>query len=204
MIAIIDYGMGNLHSVEKGFEKAGCPAFITDDSQKVSQAPGIVLPGVGAFADAMDNLSRTGFIEVLKEAVQAEKPVLGICLGMQLLFRESEENGLYTGLNLLPGRVIKFNLPSGWKVPHMGWNQIKKMKDSSILKGINSGIYYYFVHSYYVAPEDLSLVAASSQYGVDFSAVVEKGNVFGIQFHPEKSSDYGLKILKNFGELVYR
>lgn len=202
MIAIIDYGMGNLRSVQKGFEKFNCPSFITDDPDKATAAEGLVLPGVGAFADAAENLERTGFAHLIKEAVRSGKPLLGICLGMQLLFRESEENGISRGLDLLPGRVRRFSLPAGWKVPHMGWNQMKILGDCPLLAGIDSEDYFYFVHSYYAAVEDLGILRGVTDYGVSFPAVVARGNVFGIQFHPEKSSESGLRILKNFGELV--
>jgi len=202
LIAIIDYGMGNLRSVQKGFEKAGWTARITADPAEASRAAGLVLPGVGAFADAMAELKRSGFDQVIREAAAAGKPILGICLGMQLLFASSEENGIFPGLDLLPGRIARFRLPEGWKVPHMGWNQIQPQTDSPLLQGVAGGSYFYFVHSYYLLPEDLSVVLAVSDYGVRFPAVAGRGKVFGIQFHPEKSSDQGLMILKNFGELV--
>ena len=204
MIAIIDYGMGNLRSVQKAFEKVGCPVLITDDPGQAAQAAGLVIPGVGAFADAMANLDRLGFTGVIRSAARSGKPVLGICLGMQLLFASSEENGFFPGLAVLPGRVIKFQLPVGWKVPHMGWNQIQPVNASPLLDGIEGGSYFYFVHSYYVLPEDLAVVQAVTDYRVQFPAVVGRGNVFGVQFHPEKSSDQGLLLLKNFGELVAR
>lgn len=202
MIAIIDYGMGNLRSVQKGFEKVGYPAFITKDPQEIAAARGVVLPGVGAFEDAMDNLRAAGLIDVIHQVINEGKPFLGICLGLQLLFTESEENGIHRGLDIFPGRVVKFNLPSGMKVPHMGWNEITKYGDCPVLKDIPSGTHFYFVHSYYVVPENDEVVASRTNYGIDFTSIIGKDNIFGIQFHPEKSSDMGLKILKNFGELV--
>lgn len=204
MIAIIDYGMGNLQSVQKGFEKVGFPAIVTADPKQVVSARGIVLPGVGAFEDAIKNLKESGFVEIIKQSINKGKPFLGICLGMQLLFRESEENGLHFGLDVFPGRVVKFNLPKSLKVPHMGWNQIQKKGSCPILKNVPTGAYFYFVHSYYVLPEDDETIGAVTDYGMMFSSVVGKDQVFGIQFHPEKSSDAGLVILKNFGEMVYQ
>jgi len=202
LIAIIDYGMGNLRSVQKGFEKVGYSAVVTNDPEMAVQARGIVLPGVGAFEEAMKNLRNSGFVDVITAAVREGKPLLGICLGMQLLFRESEENGVHTGLNIFPGRVCKFRLPPMMKVPHMGWNQIQKTRDCPVLKNIPSGTYFYFVHSYYVIPEEKNTIQAVTDYGETFASVVGRNRVFGIQFHPEKSSDAGRIILKNFGELV--
>ncbi|GAW91552.1 imidazole glycerol phosphate synthase subunit HisH [Calderihabitans maritimus] len=199
MIAIVDYGVGNLRSVQKGFEKAGYRAVITDDPSQIRGARAVVLPGVGAFADAMANLRRSGLLEVVKEAAQ-DKPFLGICLGLQLMFEASEEGGWHEGLGIFPGKVVR--LPAGVKVPHMGWNQIHIKKPSPILKGIPDGSYFYFVHSYYVFPTTSDYVVTTTDYGLEFTSVVGRGNVFGIQFHPEKSSQLGLKILKNFGELM--
>ncbi|ATW23406.1 imidazole glycerol phosphate synthase subunit HisH [Candidatus Formimonas warabiya] len=199
MIAIIDYGMGNLRSVQKGFEKVGYAAFITNDPQKALEASGVVLPGVGAFEDAMKNLRHTGFLDAIKQVVRQEKPLLGICLGMQLFFEESEENGVHQGLGLLSGKVVRFRLPDDMKVPHMGWNQIRKEGDCPILHGISCGAYFYFVHSFYVAPENFDFVGAITNYGVNFASVVGRGKIFGVQFHPEKSTGPGLHILKNFG-----
>lgn len=199
-VVIIDYGMGNLRSVQKGLEKVGLTADIITGPERLYAAPGVILPGVGAFADAMENLDRAGFIPAIKEVVARGKPLLGICLGLQLLFSESEENGLHRGLDLIPGRVVK--LPAGLKVPHMGWNQLEIKRQSPLLKGISNGDYFYFVHSYYVVPEDDRAIIACTEYGIKVPAIVGSGNLFGIQFHPEKSSDLGLRILKNFGELV--
>lgn len=199
MIAIIDYGMGNLRSVQKGFEKVGFTARVTDDPADVRKADKVVLPGVGAFKDAMDNLRAAGMIEVIDETVKAGKPFLGICLGLQLMFETSEEFGLHEGLKIFPGRVRL--LPPGLKVPHMGWNQIEIQKEDPILRGIPNGTSFYFVHSYYVDPTDPAVTTTLTEYGIKFTSIASSGNVFGIQFHPEKSSTLGLSILKNFGEL---
>lgn len=203
MLAIIDYGMGNLHSVQKGLEKSGYQALITGSPGDIARASGLVLPGVGAFEDAMNNLTRSGLVDVIKDAAREGKPLLGICLGMQLLFTNSEENGRHRGLDLISGQVVKFNLSPTMKVPHMGWNQIENTGECQVLKGIPSGAYFYFVHSYYVVPDDARVVGAVTNYGLNFTSVVGKENIFGVQFHPEKSSEIGLQILKNFGELVY-
>ncbi len=201
MIAIIDYGMGNLRSVQKGFARVGCEALVTQDPAAVESAPAVVLPGVGAFADAMENLKKAGMIEVIQRVVAAGKPFLGICLGQQLLFDTSEEFGNTQGLAIFPGKVRRF--PEGQlKVPHMGWNQAVKQKASPLLKGIPDGSAFYFVHSYYVEPADPELTITHTEYGLPFASVVGRNNVFGIQFHPEKSSDLGLRILQNFGKLV--
>ncbi len=200
MIAIIDYGMGNLRSVQKGLEKAGQEAVITSDPQVIAAAPGVVLPGVGAFADCVNNLKQAGLVEIIQAVIKADKPFLGICLGLQMLFEYSEEDGLHEGLGIFPGRVGR--LPAGLKVPHMGWNQVEHRRPLPILKDVPDQAYFYFVHSYYVQPEDDSIIAGVTDYGVKFTSIVGRGNTFGIQFHPEKSSDLGLKILKNFGELI--
>ena len=201
MIAIIDYGMGNLRSVQKGFEKVGQDAFITRDPEQLAQAKGVVLPGVGAFADAMANLKASGLDQAVLKAVADGKPFLGICLGQQLLFEASEEWGLTEGLGIFPGRVRRF--PEGdLKVPHMGWNQVELQKDNPLLDGIPDKSAFYFVHSYYVDPVDPEVIVGITEYGVRFSSFVGRDKIFGIQFHPEKSSALGLKILDNFGRLV--
>ena len=201
MIAIIDYGMGNLRSVQKGLEKVGQNSFITGDPQQVAQAKGVVLPGVGAFADAMSNLRSSGLDQAVLKAIADGKPFLGICLGQQLLFEASEEWGLTEGLGIFPGRVRRF--PEGdLKVPHMGWNQVEIQKDNPLLEGIPDKSAFYFVHSYYVDPVDPEVILGVTEYGVRFSSFVGRDKVFGIQFHPEKSSALGLKILENFGRLV--
>ena len=199
MIAIIDYGMGNLASVRNALGKLGYAAFTASEPDEILKADKVILPGVGAFEDAIKNLRRRGMDNCVKELVAAQVPLLGICLGMQLLFSESEENGIHEGLDIIPGRVIRFN--TQLKVPHMGWNDISINPASRILKGIPDHSYFYFVHSYFVQPEDKSVIAATCNYGIDFTCVVEKDNLFAAQFHPEKSSDMGLRILKNFGEI---
>ena len=200
MIAIVDYGMGNLRSVVRGFEKAGWDATIVKDAQALSAAAGVVLPGVGAFTRAVENLKRARLVEPILQAISAGKPFLGICLGMQLLFETSEEWGLTAGLGVLPGRVRR--LPDSLKVPHMGWNQVFFRKKSSLMKGVEEGSHFYFVHSYYVETQQEDLVSGVTEYGIKFTSMAEKENVFGIQFHPEKSSALGLRILQNFGGLV--
>lgn len=202
MIAIIDYGMGNLRSVQKGFEKVGFEAIITQDRKTLRDAEGLILPGVGAFGDAMKNLRAAGLDLAIKEAVAAGKPLLGICLGMQLLLSASQENGWHEGLGIIPGTVRR--LPAGVKVPHMGWNQVEIARETPLLEGVPSGAFFYFVHSYYVDPEDKSFLITTTDYGLRFPSIFGRGNVFGIQFHPEKSSKLGLQILKNYGELVMR
>lgn len=200
MIAIIDYGMGNLASVKNAFAKLGYETYTTSDPNQIVEAEKVVLPGVGAFADAIKNLSDLGIDQSIYEVVKRRIPLLGICLGLQLLFTESVENGVYKGLDVIEGRVEK--LPPLFKVPHMGWNSVETNPESRIFKGIPSGSYFYFVHSYYVDPADISWQAGQSSYGLDFVSAVEKNNIFATQFHPEKSSLIGLEILKNFGEML--
>lgn len=206
MIAIIDYGMGNLRSVQKGFEKVGFNAVVTSDPRTVLEAEKVVLPGVGAFPDCMRNLEQGGFVEPLLKVIREGRPFLGICLGLQLLFTESEEFGIHKGLDVIPGRVVRF--PEGLKdggeelkVPHMGWNQLAIRRRPPVFTGIENGTNVYFVHSYYVKPEDESVVAATTSYGIEFCAAIWKDNVVATQFHPEKSQENGLRILKNFGEM---
>jgi glutamine amidotransferase len=201
MIAIIDYGMGNLRSVQKGLENVGHDAFITRDPDKVVQAGGVVLPGVGAFADAMKNLKASGMDQAVLKAVADGKPFLGICLGQQLLFEVSEEWGLTEGLGIFAGRVRRFP-ECDLKVPHMGWNKVEIRKDNPLLDGIPDKSAFYFVHSYHVEPIDQEVIIGTTEYGVRFSSFVGRDKIFGIQFHPEKSSALGLKILDNFGRLV--
>lgn len=201
MIAIIDYGMGNLRSVQAGLEYVGQKPFITDDPKKIVEAPAVVLPGVGAFGDAIERLEKTGLGDAFREAVDSGKPCLGICLGLQLLFSESEEGGLYRGLDIIPGEVVRFS--NQLKVPHMGWNQINiKKPDITIFQGILDGSYMYFVHSYYVQPEDESVIAATTDYGVDFTSMIARDNLFATQFHPEKSQKIGLQMLSNFCRFI--
>ncbi|HWP96720.1 MAG TPA: imidazole glycerol phosphate synthase subunit HisH [Syntrophomonadaceae bacterium] len=202
MIAIIDYGMGNLASVKNAFIKLGYSAFTTDKAEEILQARGVVLPGVGAFGDCMNNIRQLGLDQTIHQVVERKTPFLGICLGFQVLFSESEENGLHRGLDILPGRVVRFELPRQYKVPQMGWNQVESTPDSRLFKGIPPGSHFYFVHSYYVVPDDPSCIAGRSQYGQEFVCAAERGNLMATQFHPEKSSRLGLQILKNFGELM--
>jgi glutamine amidotransferase len=206
MIAIIDYGMGNLRSVQKGFEKVGFEAVVTSEPKTVLEADRVVLPGVGAFRDCMKNLEEGGFIEPILRVIREGRPFLGICLGLQLLFTESEEFGLHAGLDVIPGRVVRF--PEGMrqddeelKVPHMGWNQISIKRRPLAYAGIPDEAAFYFVHSYYVRPEDPSVVATTTDYGIEFCSSIWKDNIVATQFHPEKSQEKGLAILKNFGEM---
>ncbi|MGQ9825726.1 MAG: imidazole glycerol phosphate synthase subunit HisH [Desulfotomaculales bacterium] len=200
MIAIIDYGMGNLRSVQKGFEKTGWKAKIVRAPEEVLAAPGVVLPGVGAFADAMQNLRKAGLTAAIRDVIAGGRPFLGICLGMQLLFEASEEWGFSAGLAVLPG-VVK-RLPGNLKIPHMGWNSVFLRRPEKLFKGVPQNSFFYFVHSYYVETDDENLVAGVTSYGLDFPSLVTRQKIFGLQFHPEKSSALGLLILKNFGELV--
>jgi len=201
MIAIVDYGMGNLRSVEKGFQKVGVDAKVVTDPKSVEDAKGIVLPGVGAFRDCMLNLAAHKLIDPIMRSIEKGKPYLGICLGLQVLFSESEEFGRFKGLDVFKGNVPRF--PEGeLKVPHMGWNSVNVRKRPPILEGIPDGEYFYFVHSYYVAPEDESIVAATTNYGIEFTSMVWKDNVMAVQFHPEKSQTMGLKMLENYGNFV--
>lgn len=201
MIAIIDYGMGNLRSVQKGFEKCGHAALVTSDAGEIRAARKIVLPGVGAFGDAMDELRRRELIEPIQETIAAGKPFLGICLGLQLLFEIGHEGGRHEGLGVLPGDVVRFDLPHEYKVPHIGWNQLEVVRPAPILAGLNSGTHVYFVHSYYVVPRDRGVTAAETCYGVSFTSIIWRDNLFATQFHPEKSQSDGLRMLKNFAEL---
>jgi glutamine amidotransferase len=204
MIAVVDYGMGNLRSVQKALERMGAEAVVTSDSAgataALEAARGVVLPGVGAFGDAMDNLRARGLLAPIMRQVERGKPLLGICLGMQLLFEESQEMGRHQGLGLLPGRVVRF--PAGvLKVPHVGWNQLHAPQ-GALLEGVAPGAYAYFVHSYYAVPEEPADVLATTEYGVEFSSVVGRGKIWGAQFHPEKSQDVGMRLLGNFSRLV--
>lgn len=206
MIAIIDYGMGNLRSVQKALEKVGAEAIITSDPKQVLEADKIVLPGVGAFRDCMHNLEQAGFIEPIKKVVADGRPFFGICVGMQMLFTDSVEFGLYPGLNIIPGHVLRFpedmkEQGETLKVPQMGWNQLCFKKSPPVFNGIDDGTNVYFVHSYYVKPDDESVVATTTNYGFEFCSSVWKDNIIATQFHPEKSQDVGLRILKNFATM---
>jgi glutamine amidotransferase len=201
MLAIVDYQMGNLRSVQKGFEKVGHIAEITSDPSVLAQADKIVLPGVGAFRAAIAELRRRDLVGPICDSIAAGKPFLGICLGLQLLFDVSFEDGQHEGLGVLPGQVLRFDVPADYKVPHMGWNQVQLRRRPPLLKGIDEGAYFYFVHSYYVAPEDPELVAIETDYHQPFCAMVWRDNLFATQFHPEKSQSNGLTLLRNFAEL---
>jgi len=201
MIVIVDYGMGNLRSVQKGLEKVGANAVISRDQDQIRKADRLVLPGVGAFPQCMANLARFELIEPIREMVASGRPFLGICLGLQLLFDESEEFGIHEGLKIIPGKVKAFDKAMGLKIPHMGWNQIRFRKQSPIFRDIEDGSFVYFVHSFYVAPDDPADTAAESEYGVTFTAAVERDNIFASQFHPEKSQQVGLTMLRNFAGL---
>ena len=198
MIAIVDYGMGNLRSVQKAFARLGHQAAITSDPDQVAAAQKVVLPGVGAFADAMHNLRQAALVEPLLEAIRQEKPFLGICLGLQLLFQESYEDGRHQGLGVLPGKVVRFQLPPEYKVPHMGWNQLRIRRRAAMLQGVEEGTYVYFVHSYYVVPEDEQVVATTTDYGLEFVSMVARGRLQATQFHPEKSQQVGLAMLDRY------
>lgn len=202
MLQIIDYGMGNLRSVQKAFEHVGVDAEICSDPAVLHESTALVLPGVGAFQDAIAELNRLGFSDLVREHVAAGKPLLGICLGLQLLFDVSEEDGEHKGLGIVPGRVVRFESQPGLKIPHMGWNAVHKAKDVPETSTLNNGDYVYFVHSYYVKPEDPSVVALSSNHSHEFCAAIQTGSVFATQFHPEKSQDVGLAMLKNFANSI--
>lgn len=196
MIAIIDYGMGNLHSVSKAVERLGYEAVVTGDAEQILAAEGAILPGVGAFGDAMEQLRESGLNDVVLRYAESGKPLLGICLGMQLLFASSEEHGNHEGLGLLPGSVVRFR--GDYKVPHMGWNKLSyKQSASPIFEGIEEG-HVYFVHSYHAKPERESDLLAVTDYYQPVTAIVGRDNVYGMQFHPEKSGDIGMQLLKNF------
>ncbi|OQB39774.1 MAG: Imidazole glycerol phosphate synthase subunit HisH 1 [candidate division CPR1 bacterium ADurb.Bin160] len=197
MIAIIDYGMGNLPNVKRALEKFTKDVIITENIEEITKADKLILPGVGAFGDAMRNIDKLGLREIIKKEAQ-EKPLLGICLGMQLLFEKSEEDKEEKGLGIIEGEVLRFSNEIKLKIPEMGWNSVKKTKESKILKNIDDNSYFYFVHSYYVKPKDKEVTAGNTYYGLDFTSVVEKDNIMAAQFHPEKSHEIGLKILENF------
>lgn len=201
MIAIIDYDAGNIKSVEKAFAYLGYETVTTRDSKLILSADKVVLPGVGAFGDAMARLEEYGLVDVIHKVVEKNIPLLGICLGLQLLFDSSEESEGIKGLGVFRGRIIKFSNNTEYKIPQIGWNSLEIRDDSKLFKGIMNQSYVYFVHSYYLEAEDESIVAASADYANYFHAAVEHGNVYACQFHPEKSGEIGLKILKNFADL---
>jgi len=201
-ITIIDYGMGNLRSVQKAIEKNGGTATITADPHQIADADKVILPGVGAFRDAIDAIKRHDLVAPIHDVVSAGKPFLGICLGLQLMLDVSHEDGEFEGLGIVPGEVRKFDLPSDFKIPHMGWNQFESRTDANpLLSDIPADAWFYFVHSYYVVPTDESWSAGRTDYGGEFTSMVWKDNVFATQFHPEKSQTAGLQLIKNFVDL---
>ena len=208
MIAVIDYGMGNLRSVQKALEFVGAKVIVTHDPDLILNADSVVLPGVGAFKDCMANLNKLKLIDPIRKFIDGGKPFLGICLGLQVLFEESEEYGPVAGLGILPGKVVKFIDGSSGakngsliKIPHMGWNQIKVKKNSPLFKEVGDAPYFYFVHSYYVVPEDQNMIATVTNYGVEFVSGIQHENIYAFQFHPEKSQTLGLSMLERFSNL---
>jgi glutamine amidotransferase len=201
-LVIVDYGMGNLRSVEKALERLGSPPIISSKAEDLAEADGLIVPGVGAFGDAMQELERLELVEPLRAKVREGVPLLGICLGLQILFEESEEAPGVAGLGLVRGKVRRFVLPPNFKIPHMGWNSLSLSPSSRLFRGIPENAHVYFVHSYFVDPVDPQVIAARSDYGGPFTAAIEQGNLFGVQFHPEKSQAIGLRILANYTEIV--
>jgi glutamine amidotransferase len=201
MIAIIDYQMGNLRSVQKGFERVGHAAVVTSDPNELAKADKIVLPGVGAFPDAIAELRRRELVGPIRQAIDSGKPFLGICLGLQLLFDVGYEGGKHEGLGVLAGEVVRFELPHEYKVPHMGWNSLEFTRRAPIFNGLDEGAHCYFVHSYYVVPRDEAVIATRTSYPAPFCSSIWRDNLFATQFHPEKSQQQGLRILQNFAEL---
>lgn len=201
MTVIIDYDAGNIKSVEKALQSLGETVEITDDAEKILAADRVILPGVGAFGDAMENLNRRNLVPVIKEVVKKKTPFLGICLGLQLLFERSDEAPGVEGLGILQGEILRIPASGELKIPHMGWNSLHLEHNGRLFRGIEEQAYVYFVHSFYLKAAEEEIVKASAEYGVHIHASVEKDNVFACQFHPEKSSDVGLRILKNFVEL---
>ena len=198
MIAIIDYGAGNLHSVKNALDSLGAESKITKDANDILSADKVILPGVGAFGDAMASLEASGLVDAIKTVIARKTPFLGICLGMQLLFNESEETPGVDGLGIFGGKIVKIPNKEGLKIPHMGWNSLEFPKESRVFSNLGTDPYVYFVHSYYLEPDDFNIVSAYTAYGKKLSVAVEADNVFLMQFHPEKSGDVGLKILRNF------
>ena len=202
MIAIVDYGLGNLKSVACAFRRVGCEAIVTSEAKEIFAADGVVLPGVGAFEKAMENLNALGLADALRRIAGGEKPFLGICLGLQLLFERSREHGLHDGLAVLRGEVVRFS--AAMKVPHMGWNQVSIAKGSPLFDGVPDRSYFYFAHSYHVEPSDQSVILGRTDYGKPYVSAVSRGNTFGLQFHPEKSGRVGLQVIENFARLARR
>ena len=199
-IAIVDYGAGNLRSVAHAVEHVGLPAVVTNDAEQIQAADGVILPGVGAAADTMANLQKHQLVEVVKDVIDAGKPFLGVCMGLQALFTVSQEGGEHPCLDVLPGTVRRF--PPGLNIPHMGWNQVRQRVAHPIFDGIPDDANFYFVHSYYVDPNDWTDVAGATDYGIEFPSVVVRDTLMATQFHPEKSGDHGLRLYANFGRIV--
>jgi glutamine amidotransferase len=202
MIAVVDYGMGNLGSVCNALRYLGCEVEVTSDPNLIAGAGGVVLPGVGAFGDCISNLRDYGLVDVIRRVIAEDRPFLGICLGLQMLFSESEEMGRYQGLGVIPGRVVRFT--HDLKVPQIGWNEIRIRRQCPHLEGVEDGSYVYFVHSYHVVPDQEPVIATTTNYGYEFCSSIARGNLFACQFHPEKSHTVGLHILENFSHLVQR
>ncbi len=202
MITVVDYGMGNLRSVAKALEKVGLNVKVSSNPSDIKNARGIVVPGVGAFGDAIHNLERFGLLEEVIKSIEKGKPYLGICLGLQILFEYGYEFGEHQGLGVLKGKVIRFENREGFKVPHMGWNQVWIKQENGLFSGIREGEYFYFVHSFYAVPYEKEDIASTTDYSVEFCSAVEKNNVWAVQFHPEKSQKAGLKLLENFKKFV--
>ena len=201
MIAIIDYGMGNLRSVQKAIEKIDCPVMITEKPEELLKADKAILPGVGAFGDGITEIKKRHLDIPIRAFLADGKPFLGICLGLQLLFSHSTEEGQHEGLGILPGRVVRIEDQPGLKVPHMGWNQIEVRKETPLLQNVPTGSYFYFVHAYVAQPENPAVIAAETSYPGPFTSIISHKNVMATQFHPEKSQDIGLRLLRNFAEL---
>ena len=202
MIAIIDYGAGNLRSVVNAVRFIGCDTKIIQTPEELSEADGVILPGVGAFGDAMRCLRESRLAEAIPGYIRSGKPLLGICIGLQMLFEESEENPGIPGLGIYKGKIVRIPAGEGIKIPHMGWNSIKAQKESLLFRGIKEDSYVYFVHSYYLRSENRSIVTARTEYGVEIDAAIGAGNVFATQFHPEKSGEVGIRMLRNYIEFV--
>ena len=198
-IAIIDYGVGNLRSVEKAFTSQGIDAVVTSDEKQLRAADKLVLPGVGAFKACMDGVKARGFDELVLDAAKAGKPIIGLCVGLQMMFDEGHEFGVHKGLGLMPGRVVKF--PEKLRVPHIGWNQVEFKRDHAVFSGLPSQTFFYFVHSFYVESADQTCVLGETDYGMRYASICGRDNIVGVQFHPEKSQSAGLKLLKNFASM---
>ncbi len=201
MITIVDYQMGNLRSVQKALEKVGAPSLVTSDPHEIARAERLILPGVGGFPEAMEEIRSRDLVGPIRDFAASGRPFLGICLGLQLLFETGYEGGTHEGLGILPGEVVRFEIPHEFKVPHMGWNTVKVCQNHPLLEGIQTGDHFYFVHSYYVKPADPQIIALECDYGGNFCAMVARDNLMATQFHPEKSQANGLRLLANFARM---